>query len=70
MQINSIFYSFITKNKHSCFITTSDVNVLYTGFTILSSLGDLHKLYEKNLSVIFRASVNIFLLSCIFYDND
>ena len=42
----------VAKDKHDCFITNSDGEVLYKVFTITNNLGGFHDLYQKISSVM------------------
>lgn len=46
----------VAKDKHDCFITNSDGEVLYKVFTITNNLEGLSQLYQKILSVMDDAS--------------
>jgi len=42
----------VAKNKHDCFITNSDGEVLFKSFTISNNLDGFDKLYQKIESVM------------------
>ena len=42
----------VAKDKHDCFITNSDGEVLFKAFTITNNLDDFNELYQKILSVM------------------
>ena len=46
----------VAKDKHDCFITNSDGEVLYKVFTITNNLEGFHDLYQKISSVMVDAS--------------
>ena len=46
----------VAKDKHDCFITNSDGEVLYKVFTITNNLEGFHDLYQKISSVMEDAS--------------
>lgn len=46
----------VAKDKHDCFITNSDGEVLYKVFTITNNLEGFYELYQKILSVMDDAS--------------
>ena len=40
----------VAKDKHDCFITNSDGEVLFNSFTIANNIDEFNELYEKNIS--------------------
>ena len=42
----------VAKNKHDCFITNSDGEVLFKAFTITNNLYGFNELYQKIASVM------------------
>ena len=52
----------VAKDKHDCFITNSDGEVLYNAFTISNNLEGFDNLYLKIKSVI--KETNIYIVIC------